>query len=237
MPKRKKSEHQRKGSPIIDRRVAGIKPGEIGKVIYNVDAYRSHVFYDVSWVEPLVKNRSLGHEFSNNWKDIHKNLIKMARVTSSIPGLIRLARIQSYFEILWQVSVPIMFILLFVSIMAPDIPILGVISPYVMIIAFTSLFTGLFSRFLIGNRIGNRIHAFYDENPEVHKNREIAVRKAVQLLIDELHRYLLITGEDPEDHLVALGMIDYQNIEITKTPKPWRKYYIVKIFVDPPHPE
>ena len=237
MPKKKKRELERKGSPIIDRRVVGIKPSDIAKVIYNVDAYRSHVFYDVSWVVPLVKRRTLGREFSNNWKDIHRNLIKMARVTSSIPGLIRLARIQSYFEILWQVSVPIMFIFMFVSIIAPGIPIIGLISPYVMIIAFTSLFTGLFSRFLIGNRIGKRIHAFYDENPEAHKLREIEVRKTVQLLIDELRRYLLITGEDPEDHEVALGMIDYQNIEITKNPKPWRKYYIAKIFIDPSHLE
>jgi hypothetical protein len=162
---------------------------------------------------------------------------KMARVTSSIPGLIRLARIQSYFEILWQVSVPIMFIFLFVGIMAPDVPIIGLISPYVMIIAFTSLFTGLFSRFLIGNRIGRSIHAYYDKNPDAHKLREAEVRKAVQLLIDELSRYLLITGEDPEDHEVALGMVDYQNIEVTKSPRPWRKYYIVKIFIDPPPPE
>ncbi|MCK5151360.1 MAG: hypothetical protein KAQ65_05960, partial [Candidatus Thorarchaeota archaeon] len=60
MPKKKKRELERKGSPIIDRRVVGIKPSDIAKVIYNVDAYRSHVFYDVSWVEPLVKRRSLG---------------------------------------------------------------------------------------------------------------------------------------------------------------------------------
>jgi hypothetical protein len=236
MSKGKRRKNQNNDSARIDRRVAGIEPSEIGKVIYNVDAYRSHVFYDISWVDALVKRRCLGREFSNNWKDIHRNLMKMARVTSSIPGLIRLARIQSYFETLWQVSVPIMFILLFASIMAPNIPIIGVIAPYVMIIAFTSLFTGLFSRFLIGHRIGERIRAYFDENPEAYSLRESEVRKAVQLLIDELSRYLLITGEDPEDHVVAIGKVDYQNIEITKAPKPWRKYYIVKILTDPPHP-
>lgn len=214
-----------------DRRISKIEPAEIRKVIYTLDAYRSHVFYDVSWIDRLVKSSSLGREFGENWKDLRRNLVKMASITGSIPGLVRLARFQNGFEALWQVSVPVMFLVLFAGIFAPSVEIIRTVAPYIAVVGFTTLIIGLLSRFLIGNRIGKRIEAYFEQNQEAQKLRGVVVRDAVQGLIEELRRYLSITNELPEKHLVGVVLLDYENLQAVKKPRPWRKYYLVKVIL------
>jgi hypothetical protein len=35
--------------------------------------------------------------------------------------------------------------------------------------------------------------------------------------------------EEPEEHLIGIGLLDYDFIEVVKEPRPWRKYYLVKL--------
>jgi len=218
-----------KDEKIQDRRVAKIDPTDIRKVIYAVDAYRSHVYYDLSWVIPLVEGGNLGRQFAENWKDLQRKLIKMASITGNIPGLIRLARLQNLFEALYQIAVPVMFVTLFAGIFAPGLEIVRTVAPYAAVFGFSTMIIGLLSRFFIGQRIGKRVDAYFVQNPEAQKLRALDVRDAVQGLIDELRRYLSITDESPEKQLVGIALLDYQNIEVVKKPRPWRKYYLVRV--------
>jgi len=212
-----------------DHGSAEIDPADIRKVIYALDGYRAHLFYDIIWIDKKVERGTLGTSFAANWKSLRRKMIKMARVSMSIPGIPRLARLQSFFEALWQVAVPIVFILLFAGLLAPELPVIRDLAPYAVIVAFAALLTGLMSRFLIGHRIGRGIETYFVKNPEAHKLRAYELRDAVQLLIEELRRFIRRTGGDPEKHLVGVGFTDYGHIEVKKKPRPWRKYYLVKV--------
>lgn len=214
-----------------DSRATNLDPDNIRKVIYAIDAYRNHVFYDISWIDKMVESKTLGREFADMWKPLRRKMIKMASVTGRIPGLVRLARIQSYTEALWQFSVPILFIMLFVGLIAPGLPLIGVIAPYVMIFAFGSVIVGILSRSLVGGRIAQRINQYYEEHPDVDIQRDPDLHKAVQHLIGKLRQYIKQNGEDPEDHLVGLESLDYRGIKVVKEPRPWRKYSLVKVVI------
>lgn len=229
MLNRDKRKQRSSDRPTQDRRSTSIDPTDIRKVIYALDGYRAHLFYDIAWIDEKVERGSLGRAFAANWKVLRRSMIKMARVSSSIPGIPRLARLQSYFEALWQVAVPLVFILLFAGVLAPEVPVIRDLAPYIMVFAFAALFTGLLSRFLIGARIGRGIEAYFVKNPEAHKLRAYELRDAVQLLIEELRQFIRDTGDDPKKHLVGVGFLDYNHIEVKKKPRPWRKYYLVRV--------
>ncbi|MGV9168438.1 MAG: hypothetical protein ACOC38_00665 [Promethearchaeia archaeon] len=224
-----KSTKEGKHSTATDRRMDRLDPDDIRKAIYAIDGYRQHAFYELTHIDKMVENRTLGRKFGEIWKPLRRKMVKMARVTSSIPGLLRLATIQTYTEALWQIPIPILFIMLFVGLLFPDIPFIGPIAPYVMIITFAAVLIGVGARYIIGGMISKRIDNFFEQNPEVNKGREKEIRKAVQLLIEQLRRYIRYQNEDPEDHLVGVGLLDYNNIEVVKDPKPWRKHYLVKL--------
>ena len=211
------------------QRIDPVDPTEIGKVIYTLDAYRNNIFYEVSWIDRLVDEGRLGRSFGSMWKSVRKDLFKMARVTSRVPGITRLARMQSHTEALWQIAVPILFIMLFVGLFAPQNPIVGAISPYVMIIAFSSLILGVLSRYVVGARIAKRIDEYIGANPEINVLRAKGLKDSIQVLFDELRQFAIRNDVDPENHLVGIELLDYNGIEIVKDPKPWRKYYLVKV--------
>ncbi|MFO7837810.1 MAG: hypothetical protein R6V83_14295 [Candidatus Thorarchaeota archaeon] len=225
----RKRSREKKHSAAIDRRMDRLDPDDIRKAIYAIDGYRQHAFYELTHIDKMVENRTLGRKFAEIWKPLRRKMVKMARVTSSIPGLVRLATIQTYTEALWQIPVPILFIMLFVGLFFPDIPFVGAIAPYVMITTFAAILIGVGARYIIGGMISKRINNFFEENPEVNKAREKEVRKAVQLLIEQLRQYISHKDENPEDHLVGVGLLDYNHIEVVKEPKPWRKHYLVKL--------
>ncbi len=206
-----------------------IDPTEIRKVIYSLDAYRAHIFYDITWIDEKVKNGNLGRAFAGGWKKLRARMFKMARVTISIPGNRRLAKFQSYFEALWQIVIPLVFLTILVNFIVPGLPIVASISPFLVIVAFIALFAGLGAKFLLGGLISRRIDSYFADNPEAQKLRAIELRNAVQILIEELRKFIRDTGEDPEDHLVGVGFIDYTGIEISKKPRPWRQYYLVTL--------
>lgn len=229
MLKHKGRRHRSNRRSRQDRRSAKVDPTDIRKVIYTLDAYRAHLFYDITWIDQKVEQGSLGRDFAASWKVLRRKMIKMARVSNSIPGVHRLARLQSSFEALWQISVPMVFILLFANLLAPGIPVVRDLAPYFMVFALATLIIGLLARFLIGGRIGRRIKGYFAKNPEAHKLRAYELRDAVQLLIEELRRFIRDTGSDPGKHLVGVGFLDYKHIKVAKKPRPWRKYYLVKV--------
>jgi hypothetical protein len=202
---------------------------DLRKAIYHIDAYRSHIFYNLSFVEKMVEQGTLGRAFGQNWKKLSRRLIRMARGPTSNPHTLRLARYQSYTEAFWQIAIPIVFVLLIVGLIAPNIPVISVIAPYVMIIAFSAMIIGLLGRSLIGARIAKSIDDYFENNPEAQKLRVEELQSIVQGLINELRRALFQIKEEPDDHLVGIGLLDYDHIEVVKEPRPWRKYYLVKI--------
>jgi len=156
----------------------------------------------------------------------------MASVTLSIPGLTRLAKIQLIFDALWQISIPLVFILFFTSIFAQKMfSVIKNIAIYLVILAFSSLIAGLLARFLIGREIGKRIDRYFAKNPEAQKLSREKLREVVQMLINELRQFLYETKEDPCKHLVGVNFLDYKNIKVVKKPAPWRKYYLVEVVV------
>ncbi|MFW9801553.1 MAG: hypothetical protein ACFFFC_02830 [Candidatus Thorarchaeota archaeon] len=210
------------------------QPGEVDtddlrKAIYHIDAYRSHIFYNLSFVEKMVEQGTLGRTFGQNWKKLSRRLIRMARGPTSNPHTLRLARYQSYTEAFWQIAIPIVFVLLIVGLIAPNIPVISMIAPYVMVIAFSAMIIGLLGRSLIGARIAKSIDEYFENNPEAQQLRVEELQSVVQSLINELRRALHQMKEEPEDHLVGIGLLDYNHIEVVKEPRPWRKYYLVKI--------
>ncbi|MFX0053610.1 MAG: hypothetical protein ACFFAX_06985 [Promethearchaeota archaeon] len=210
------------------------QPGEVDtddlrKAIYHIDAYRSHIFYNLSFVEKMVEQGTLGRIFGENWKKLSRRLIRMARGPTSNPHTLRLARYQSYTEAFWQIAIPIVFILLIVGLIAPDIPFISTIAPYVMIVAFSAMIIGLLGRSLIGARIAKSIDEYFKNNPEAQQLRVEELKSVVQLLINELRRALHQLKEEPDEHLVGIGLLDYNHIEVVKEPRPWRKYYLVKV--------
>jgi hypothetical protein len=222
--KQRDSEKQR-----IERRVGAIDPAEIGKVAYTLDAYRSHIFYDVGWVDKKAEEGALGRAFAQDWKALETRLLKMARVTTKIPGTRRLAKAQSFFEAAWQILVPVAFLLMFAGIIAPGLTIIVQLAPYLIPLALGALIVGLLSRFFLGGMIARKIDAYFRENPEAQRLRAFELRETVQILIEEVRRYNEITGDDPKKNQIGLGLLDYEHIEVTKNPRPWRKYYIVKV--------
>ncbi|MFW9967782.1 MAG: hypothetical protein ACFFEA_11575 [Candidatus Thorarchaeota archaeon] len=212
-----------------DYRTGEIDTDDVRKAIYHIDAYRSHIFYNLSFVEKMVEQGTLGRTFGQNWKKLSRRLIKMARGPTSNPRLIRLAKYQSYTEAFWQIAIPIVFILLIVGLIAPNLPFISTIAPYVMIIAFSAMIIGLLGRSLIGARIAKHIDEYFANNPEAQVLRVEELQSTVQGLINELRRALFTLKEEPEEHLVGIGLLDYDHIEVVKEPRPWRKYYLVKI--------
>ena len=206
-----------------------IDPTEIRKVIYSLDAYRSHIFYDITWIDEKAKNGNLGRTFAGGWKKLRARMFKMARVTVAIPGNRRLAKVQSYFEALWQIVIPLVFLAILVNFMAPGLPFIASISPYLAIVAFIALFASLGAKYFLGGLISRRINRYFADNPEAQVLRAIELRNAVQILIEELRKFLQDSDEDPEDHLVGVGFTDYSGIEINKKPRPWRQYYLVTV--------
>lgn len=204
-------------------------PDDIRKAIYHIDAYRSHIFYNLSFVDKMVERGTLGKRFGENWKKLRRRLIKMARAPTSNPRMLRLARYQSYTEAFWQIAVPVVFILLIIGLIAPGNPIVGAFAPYVMVIAFSAMIIGLLGRSLLGARIARNIEEYFEENPEAQELRGEELRAVIQSMINELRRILHQSQEDPKDHLIGLGVLDYDYIEIVKEPRPWRKYYLVQI--------
>jgi len=82
---------------------------------------------------------------------------------------------------------------------------------------------------MIGGKIGKKIDEHFQQNPEAQKIASQEIKAAVQLLIDELRRYLRETGEKPKKHLIGISFLDYSGIKMVKKPKPWRKYYLAQL--------
>jgi signal transduction histidine kinase len=98
-----------------------------------------------------------------------------------------------------------------------------------MIIAFSAMIIGLLGRNLLGARIAKHIENYFQNNPEAQLLRVEELQSVVQGLINELRRVLHQMKEEPEEHLIGIGLLDYDFIEVVKEPRPWRKYYLVKI--------
>ena len=152
-------------------KAAETDPDDIRKAIYHIDAYRSHIYYNLSFIDDMVKKGTLGEEFSQRWKKLKRSLIKMARAATGHPNSIRLARYQSYTEGLWQVAVPIVFVVLIVGLLAPQNPVISILAPYVMILAFSSMIIGLLGRYILGNRIAKNIDKYFIDNPDAQQLR------------------------------------------------------------------
>ncbi|MHA2070828.1 MAG: hypothetical protein ACW985_03465 [Candidatus Thorarchaeota archaeon] len=224
----------RGGSRRERKKERGPRPGEIDpddvrKAIYHIDAYRSHIFYNLNFLEKMVENGTLGRTFGEKWKKLSRRLIKMARGPTSNPATVRLAKYQSYTEAFWQIAIPIVFIILIVGLIAPNLPVISTIAPYVMIIAFSAMIIGLLGRNLLGARIAKHIEDYFQNNPEAQLLRVEELQSIVQGLINELRRVLHQMKEEPEEHLIGIGLLDYDFIEVVKEPRPWRKYYLVKL--------
>jgi len=224
---RHSQKQQRNASP----RTAVLDPTDIRKVIYTLDAYRAHLFYDIGWIDAKVDQRTLGSNFAVNWKELRRIMIKMAHVPASLPGVPRLVRLQSYFEALWQIAAPLIFIVLFASLLAPQLPFISSVAPYIMIAGLGALLVGLLARFILGRQIGRLIDDHFAKNPELHKLKAQELRKAVQLLIEELRRFIRESGDQPKKHLIGVGFLDYEHIKVAKKPRPWRRYYLVTVAV------
>lgn len=206
-----------------------IDPTEIRKVIYSLDAYRSHIFYDITWIDEKVKNGNLGRTFAGGWKKLRARMFKMARVTLSVPGNRRIAKFQQYSEAMWQIVIPLVFLFILINFMAPGIPIVAIISPYLVLVAFAALFASLGAKYFLGGLISRRINQYFVDNPEAQVLRAAELKNAIQVLIEELRKFLRDSDEDPKDHLVGVGFTDYKGIEINKKPRPWRQYYLVTV--------
>ena len=204
-------------------------PDDIRKAIYHIEAYRSHIFYNLSFVDKMVEQGTLGQTFNEKWKKLRRRLIRMARSATSNPKTVRLAKYQSITEGFYQVAVPVVFVLMIVALVAPGIPLIGTIAPYIMIVAFAAMITGLLGRYFIGLRIARNIESYFDENPEAQQLRIEELRNVIQSMINELRQILYLSQEDPEEHLIGLGLLDYEHIEVVKVPRPWRQYYLVKV--------
>jgi hypothetical protein len=227
----RKSRRKREAS----RRESGVSktkerdPDDIRKAIYHIDAYRSHIYYNLSFIDDMVDKGTLGETFGQNWKSLRRKLIKMARAATSNPASLRLARYQSYTEGIWQVAVPIVFVVLIVGLIAPRTPILGLIAPYIMILAFAAMIIGLLGRSILGARISRNIDKYFIENPEAQQLRSDELKSVIQGLINTLREILYYEDAEPKDHLVGVGIVDYDHIEVIKIPRPWRQYYLVKL--------
>lgn len=202
---------------------------DIRKAIYHIDAYRSHIYYNLSFIDDMVEKGTLGENFGQKWKKLKRNLIKMARGATSRPDSIRLARYQSYTEGVWQVAVPIVFIVLIIGLLAPQTPFIGFLAPYIMILAFSSMIIGLLGRSILGNKIRQNIDKYFIDNPDAQQLRSDELKSVIQNLINLLRQILYLEEEEPKDNLVGIGIVDYDHIEIVKTPRPWRQYYLVQV--------
>ncbi|MFW9957790.1 MAG: hypothetical protein ACFFCT_06955 [Candidatus Odinarchaeota archaeon] len=211
---------------------AVVDPDDIRKAIYHIDAYRSHIFYNLSFIDDMVKKGTLPRSFGENWKDLKRKLIKMAKAATSNPETLQLARYQSYTESAWQIAVPVVFVILIAGMLAPQSPILGLVAPFLMIIAFSAMILGLLGRSFLGARIARNIMHYFDDNPEAQKLRSDELRITIQALINDLRQILSDKDEDPAKHLVGLGLLDYSYIDVVKEPRPWRQYYLVRIILD-----
>jgi len=208
-----------------------LDPTDIRKVIYTLDAYRAHLFYDMTWIDAKVERGTLGRNFAARWKELRHMMVKMAHLPASLPTVPGLVRLQGYFEAMWQIAGPLVFILLFASLLAPQIPLIASIAPYIMIAGLVMLLIGLLARFLVGREIGRRIEEHFAKNPELHKPQAKQLWEAVQLLIEELRRLVRESGDDPKKHLVGVTFLDYEHIQVSKKPQPWRRYCLVVVTI------
>jgi len=209
-----------------------ISPDDLRKAIYLIDSYRAHLFYDISWIDKRVKEGKLGNRFKVRWKKLRKVMIKMASISNEIAGVRKLAKIQNYLEASWQIIVPLIVLIAFLSVLAPQsFSLIKGTTVYLTVIAFSSIILGLVGRFIIGWKIGRKIEEHFLKNPEAHEFKIYEVRNAVQLLIDELRKFLKESNQNPSKHRIGLNFMDYKYVKMVKKPKPWRKYYIAEIIV------
>ncbi len=212
-------------------RTKELDPTDIRKVIYTLDAYRSHLFYDIAWIDAKVEKGTLGRDFAVKWKELRSMIFKMAHVPASLPSVPSLVRLQGHFETLWQIAGPLVFILLFASLLIPRLPFVANVAPYIMIAGLSMLLIGVLARYIVGREIGRRIEDHFAKNPELHKSQVHQLREAVQLLIEELRRFVRETGDKPKKHPVGVGLVDYEHVKVSKKPRPWRRYYLVTVTV------
>lgn len=207
-----------------------INPDDVRKTLYLIDCYRVHLFYDINWIDRKVEEGTLGREFASSWKNLRKRMIKMASVTSHIPGVRRLVKIQSTFESLWQIALPLIIVITFANIFAPQtFSIIKIVTPFLAILAFSSILLSLFARSFLGGRIGKKIEQHFKNNPEAQEIAGQEIKQSVQMLIEELRKFLKETNQEPKKHLIGINFFDYDHIKIVKKPKPWRRYYLAEV--------
>lgn len=203
---------------------------DVRKAIYLIDSYRAHLFYDITWIDKKVAEGKLGKRFRSSWKNLRKTMIKMASISSEIAGVRKLAKIQNYLEALWQICVPLVVIAVFLSLFLPqNLSFAKGITIYLLAIAFSSMILGIIGRFIVGGKIGRKIEGHFLRNPDAQRFKSYEIKEMVQLLIEELRMRIRESNQNPRKHLIGLNFLDYKNIRVAKSPRPWRKYYLVEV--------
>ena len=211
-----------------------IDPAALRKAIWLIDSYRADLFYDLTWIEKKAEEGNLGRSFHSKWKDLKNDMMKMASVTSRVPGITKLARMQGYFESLSQISIPLIVFTGLVDIMVPGGLHLPFPASYLTVVMVSLMIASLAARSLMGKRIGAKIEGYLRNNPDTNKLKKFEVKDAVQSLIEELRKYLSETGKVPKKHLVGLTFLDYDHVEMVSKPRPWRRYYLAQVTVKIP---
>lgn len=190
------------------------------------DGYRIHRCYDLTFIEKAVGEGVLSKSFINQWRVIRTVLHKFAAVGPNVP---RVEKMLSRKQV-------VSFTALIIITLALPITILGWVfrieflqpfifpfALFVLLLAFTSWTISNY----YNNRVAWAIVNYLDENPQLLEREKKHLKQWVQTLIWHSARQIRKESLAFENERVKFFNDDYEGITVLKSPKRFRKHYVV----------
>lgn len=197
-----------------------------------LDSYRVHRYVDIRPVNEAIKKGKLKKEIASKWEKIQPTLVKMASVTASIPGVIKLVKIRDLINFLSLIFLTSAFALIAMRLLFRSVPNPGfefweeLIFPNTLAL----MFIALIAKVIINRKIGFKIENFYREkgSRELDSN-DIRLKECIQDFINILSNQVKRIHFEPEKCIMQVYKIDYRKIRVIEEPSRFRKYYTVTI--------
>ena len=196
------------------------------KLMSLLDSYRINRSEDYRWVDEAVeqgkfKSRIAGRE----WKDVRKELTKMATIPKSMPHLVRISRIRQIVLTTGQAFTVIFLVLMIMSVQKTYFGFLSGALPYFTFLTIASMAVSM----LIKPLSDRKISLDLDEFNRTHPDRFTETKKELKAIVQDLiHEFKQHTRKNLDKVTFTLYNLDYEDIEVVKTPRMWRKYYSVR---------
>lgn len=161
-------------------------------VTFLLDAYRVYHPEEYGWIEKAIEEGRMGKRFKEDWKEIRKNLNKIARIPKKLEYLLRWANIQSGLKLIGLLATTLgmgVIMTSFLGIYFRHPFFSGLFSVMVdyAAIPLLLLFTiGFLGPIYMGRRISKARMAYFREREKYYREIDQRLKSYTQKMIDSL---------------------------------------------------